>query len=98
MEEFTQWEATSWNAICKPSEEQTYKDVIASIKNVADVFGIKVDLSNVSITPLHFLLHKYLTQQDSVLEQLTNNISNIQPEVVNLNNLMRLEREGHNQA
>ena len=40
MEEGTQWEATSWNAICKPSEDQTYQDVIASIKGIVDAFGI----------------------------------------------------------
>ena len=98
MEEGTQWEATSWNAICKPSEDQTYQEVIASIKKIADAFGIEVDLSDVAITPLHFLLHKYLPQQDSVLEQLTAKISTIQPEVTNLHNLMRLEKEGRDQA
>ena len=64
MDEGTEWEKNpnTWNAICKPCEEQIYQDVIASIKNIADVFGIHVDLSKASITPLHFLLHKYLPQ------------------------------------
>ena len=77
MEDGTQWEATSWNAICKPSEDQTYQDVIASIKTIADSYGIQVDLANVSITPLHFLMHKYISQEESVLEQLTAKISTI---------------------
>ena len=51
---------SSWNAVCEPCDEQLYKDVIKSFETVLATLGIEADLSDVTITPLHFLLHRYL--------------------------------------
>ena len=58
---------------------------------MADFFKIDSDLSNVCITPLHFLLYKYLPQEESVLDSLLDKINAIKPDVTNMFSLMRLE-------
>jgi hypothetical protein len=91
MEEGRDWEAKSWNAVQAPCEDATYKDIIENIQAVATAFGIEVDLSKISITPLHFLLNKHLSQDDAVLEQLIARIHTIDTQLTNLHSMMRLE-------
>lgn len=79
MEENNNWEAASWNAISEPSDDKTFKEVIDSLKTIAESFGIATNLEDVTITPLHYILHKYLPQDDDVIEQFIGRLNTIDP-------------------